>query len=72
MLGVNGKEISTIIIADWFPIYDRHGIATEKKEYVASHGLDPITGQMIQVSCDHPSRLGAVVDELIGEWVIYK
>ena len=58
-----------ILICDWFPVY-KNGIPTGEKEYVASQGVDYLTGKTIIVQCEHPSRLGAKWNESFGEWVI--
>jgi hypothetical protein len=37
---------------------------------IASHGYDVDTTMNVVVSQDHPTKLGAVFDRDMGEWVI--
>ena len=60
-----------VLVTGWFPVYDRNGIPTGKKEFGTSHGVDMITGQNIITSTDHPRDLGAEWDQEMMEWVIF-
>jgi hypothetical protein len=59
-----------IVITGWFDEYDRYGSKTGRKEFLTSHGVDFDTGRNVILPCDPPSRLGAVYDNEMGEWVL--
>ena len=58
-----------ILVCGNFPKYER-GIKVGE-EFVASHGIDPVTLETVVVSCEHPTKLGATFSETFGEWVLY-
>lgn len=45
---------------------------TKMESLVASHGVSADTGRTVILSNEHPSRLGAVFNSRIGEYVIYE
>ena len=59
-----------ILVTGWFDKYDHNGHRTGEQEFVASHGYDTETDRNVIVSCDHPSKLGAVFYPSLQEWVI--
>ena len=58
-----------ICITGWLDRY-KGGIKVDR-EFVVSHGINPETDEMVILPCEHPSRLGAVFNNEIGEYVIY-
>lgn len=58
-----------ICITGWFDIY-RRGVKTGEKEFTVSHGIDEETLAVVILPCEHPSKLGAVWDGSIMEYVL--
>ena len=58
-----------ICITGNFPIYDKFG-NTGKTEFVVFHGYNIKTGRNVILPCEHPTKIGAVYDEKINEWII--
>lgn len=60
-----------VLITGDFPIYDRNGVDTGRKEFVVSHGINEDTGQAVILPNQRPSQFGgAYFDQEIGEWVL--
>lgn len=59
-----------ICVCGNFPVYDRHGHSTGKKEFSVSHGVDYHTGENVILSGGHPQTLGAVYSRTLSEWVL--
>ena len=59
-----------VCITGLFSILDRNGWPTGKKELLVSHGIDEDTGRSVCLPCEHPNRLGAVFDTILGEYVL--
>lgn len=58
-----------VCITGWFDTY--RGAVKTGKEFVVSHGIDSITGEMVILPSVHPYELGAVLDLRLNEFVIY-
>ena len=58
-----------ICITGWFDSYDKYG-KTGKKEFVVSHGVDPVTGRDVCLPSEHPKHLGCVWSEDYMEYVL--
>jgi hypothetical protein len=61
-----------ICVTGWFPVYDRNGVPTGKKEFGVSHGIDSFTGRNVIVPAEPPERLGAKWNAQLHEWVLYE
>lgn len=57
-----------LCICGWFDKYEPNH-TVDRKEFVASHGIDMDTGRTIILQCVHPRELGAKQDAN-GEWFI--
>lgn len=59
-----------LLICNWFPVLDSHGIPTGREELLVDYAVNPETGMNVCVPNQHPSTLGGKWDNDIGEWVI--
>ena len=59
-----------IVIAGLFEKEGKNGIKTGHKKYVASHGYDLDSGNLVVLPPEHPTKLGAVKHPEL-DWVIY-
>lgn len=59
-----------ICICNWFPVPDRYGLPTGRKELLVDYAVDEDTGQSIVLPNEHPSKLGARFHAVLGEWVL--
>ena len=57
---------STILITKMFPILDKDGFATGKKELLIDYALNEKTLKPVVVPCVHPSELGGRFDVELG------
>ena len=61
---------STILITKMFPILDKDGFATGKKELLIDYALNEKTLKPVVVPCVHPSELGGRFDVEFGVWYL--
>ena len=61
---------TTILITKMFPILDKDGFATGKKELLIDYALNEKTLKPVVVPCVHPSELGGRFDVELGEWYL--
>lgn len=59
-----------ICVTGNFPVYDREGHTTGKKEFVVSHGVDFVTGKTVILPSEPPHQIGARFSKTLGEWVL--
>ena len=62
---------STILITKMFPILDKDGFVTGKKELLIDYALNEKTLKPVVVPCVHPSELGGIFDVELGEWRLH-
>lgn len=59
-----------ICITGMFYDTDKFGHRVGQPRFCVSHGIEEDTDRVVVMSSEHPTELGTVFDQEIGEWVI--
>jgi hypothetical protein len=59
-----------IVICNWYPVTDMHGLPTGDKELLVSHGIDEDTLKIVPLPNVSPNEMGCKYDIDRGEYVI--
>lgn len=59
-----------ICITGEYPVYDKSGNATDRKELLVSHGINEDTDEHITLPWLPPQWIGAVWDVELQEWIL--